>query len=89
MGMGPLGLPSDSQAAESVDDTFRGAIALFEAHPDYPSAQLEIHEAVSKMPKSILLDNAQRLRSVLECFGVYAKAFSRLISDIVGNHLKS
>jgi uncharacterized membrane protein len=43
--------------------------------------QIEIHEAIAKMPGRPL-DNAGRLRSVAECFDVYAKAFLRLVSDM-------
>ena len=80
--MGPLGLPSDSQAAESTNGAFQDAIALFEAHADYPSVQIEIHEAMAKMPRSRPLENAERLRSASECFDIYAHAFLRLVSDM-------
>jgi len=80
--MGPPGLPSDSQTAQLVGPAFQKVLALFEVQAGYPGVQTEIHDGLAGLPKRLPADNAERLRILLACFDVHAKAFLRLISDI-------
>jgi len=80
--MGPPGLPSDSQTAQLVGPAFQKVVAFFESQAGYAGVQTEIHDGLAGLPKRLPTDNAERLRILLACFDVYAKAFLRLISDI-------